>query len=54
MNNAEFRAVLDWRMCSDPFPQEVNVEIIDQWIENECIQRGYDSFAHAYHEAPAE
>jgi hypothetical protein len=54
MNNTEFRALLDWRMCSDPFPADVPIGIIDDWIERECQQRGYQSFAVAYHEHPTE
>lgn len=52
MNNTEFRALLDWRMCSDPFPESVPVTIVDDWIERECQERGYPNFATAYHEAP--
>lgn len=47
-NDVEFRQILDWRMCSDPFPESLNIQIIDQWIENECNKRGYESFAVAY------
>lgn len=50
MNDVEFRAVLDWRMCSDPFPTDVPVQVIDDWIEGECHERGYGSFAEAYHD----
>lgn len=51
-NDAEFRTLLNWRMCSDPFPEGVNIQIIDDWIERLCQQRGYSDFATAYHEAP--
>jgi hypothetical protein len=53
MNNTQFRAVLDWRMCSDPFPQDVPMVIIDDWIERESQDRGYASFAVAYSEHPS-
>ena len=50
MNDTEFRAVLDWRMTSDPWCDDVPREVIDDWIERECQMRGYASFAVAYHE----
>ena len=50
MNDTEFRAVLDWRMTSDPWNDAVPREVIDDWIERECQERGYENFAVAYHE----
>lgn len=50
MNDAEFRAVLDWRMCSDPWPQDVPQTVIDDWIERLCHEYGYQNFVTAYHE----
>lgn len=52
MNQAEFRAVLDWWMCSDPFPEVVNKQIVDDWLDREAKERGYTDVAGAYHEAP--
>lgn len=50
INDVEFRCILDWRMCSDPFPESVNIEIIDQWIHNESVKRGHADWAAAYHD----
>jgi hypothetical protein len=52
MNNAEFRTVLDWWMCSDPFPEGVNKQIVDDWLDREAKERGYTDLIGAYHEAP--
>ena len=52
MNHAEFRSVLDWWMCSDPFPEGVNQQIIDDWLDREARERGYANTICAYHEAP--
>lgn len=49
MNESEFRALLDWRMCSDPFPEAVNIQIVDDWIARICFERGYRDFPGAYH-----
>lgn len=50
MNNEEFRALLDWFMCSDPWPESVPRTIVIDWITKECAQRGYDNWVVAYHE----
>jgi hypothetical protein len=53
MNGTEFRAVLDWWMVSDPWPSnQVPKEVIDDWLEREAQQRGYQNLIAAYHEAP--
>lgn len=49
MGSQEFRAILDWWMCSDPFPRPVNREIIDSWLTRESQERGYESIVDAYH-----
>jgi hypothetical protein len=53
MNDQEFRAILDWFMCSDPWPVppgDENHEIVTNWLNNEAQVRGYDSWVVAYHE----
>lgn len=52
MNQAEFRTVLDWWMCSDPFPEGVNKQVIDDWLNREAKERGYTDLVGAYHKAP--
>jgi hypothetical protein len=52
MNQAEFRTVLDWWMSSDPFPENVNKQIVDDWMNREAKERGYEGVVEAFHEAP--
>jgi len=52
MNDAEFRTVLDWWMVSDPLPEGVNKEILNDWLDRESRERGYDCTVTAYHNAP--
>ncbi len=49
MNDVELRAVLDWWMCSDPWPQGVPETIVDDWLDRECRERGYDNVIDAFH-----
>jgi hypothetical protein len=40
-------------MVSDPWPSnQVPKEVIDDWLEREAQQRGYQNLIAAYHEAP--
>jgi hypothetical protein len=50
MNNTEFRAVLDWWMCSDPWCEQVPKTVIDDWLEREAHERGYGGVVEAYHD----
>lgn len=50
MNNEEFREVLAWRMCSDPFPESVNAQVVEDWLDRESRERGYPDWIVAYHE----
>lgn len=58
MTNQEFRAVLDWHMCSDPWPVEPDGEgnqaTITAWLNREAQERGFDSWVDAYHERGKE
>lgn len=54
MNDIEFRAVLDWWMCSDPMHPSVPSEVINDWLTRESQQRGYESTPVAYHEHPRQ
>lgn len=50
MTDKEFRQVLDWYMCSDPWPAgEHNQTIISDWIAREATQRGFTDWVDAYH-----
>ena len=51
MSDKEFRAVLDWMMCSDPFPCPEWQETVVGWIERESQSRGFDGWIDAYHKA---
>ncbi|MHB8123133.1 MAG: hypothetical protein ACYDG4_13365 [Desulfuromonadaceae bacterium] len=48
MNDAEFRALLDMFMCSDPYPCEGHDEIESLLIE-ESEKRGFGDWITAYH-----
>ncbi len=39
-------------MASDPMPEGVDKEIIDDWLEQESRDRGYSSAVVAFHEVP--
>lgn len=50
---AEFRALLTWRMVSDPWPPQVDVFEIDAMLDREARERGYADWVDAYHEVEA-
>ena len=52
MNKWQFRAVLDWRMCSDPWPGG-DMEIVDSWLNEVAKEFGFDDWVQAYHELSA-
>lgn len=54
MNATEFRAVLDWWMCSDPWPKGVDREVIARLLTRESVTRGYTDWLDAYHRHKAE
>jgi len=43
------RALLDWYMCSDPWPGG-SQEAITKWLNAVCRQRGFMDWTMAYHE----
>lgn len=49
MSDEQFRAVLDWWMCSDPFPVPRCKGTIDAWLLQECKNRGYKTITEAFH-----
>jgi hypothetical protein len=55
MSDQEFRAVLDWWMCSDPWPVNPdgkdNQKTIGKWLEREAKQRGWTDLIEAFHRA---
>ena len=53
MNDVAFRAVLDWLMCSDPWPSVfVPQLVIEDWLDREAREKGYDNWLDAYHRVP--
>jgi hypothetical protein len=44
-----FRAILDWFMCSDPWPGGDH-EAILKWLTELSKQKGYPDWVGAYHE----
>lgn len=47
------RALLDWYMCSDPWPGG-DQDVITMWLNKMCRARGYLDWVAAYHALPAE
>lgn len=52
MNSKQFRAVLDWRMCSDPWPGG-DEETIEEWMNEMARAFGFENWIQAYHELRA-
>ena len=51
------RAILDWYMCSDPWPVDEpfqNQEIVTEWLDTVCKAKGYTDWVEAYHKMPTE
>jgi len=55
MEDEEFRALLDWFMCSDPWPIPKDMvgddhqATIEALLNKESINRGYADWVDAYH-----
>jgi hypothetical protein len=43
-----FRAILDWRMCSDPWPGG-DMQAVDEWLDAQSRDLGYSDWLDAYH-----
>ena len=54
VTHEEFRALLDWFMCSDPWPDTTNAAenhlVITQWADEEARRHGFTDWIQAYHE----
>ncbi len=48
VSDETLRALLDWRMCSDPWPGG-KIEIVDQYINKISVSAGYEDWIDAYH-----
>ena len=44
----EFGSILDWFMCSDPFPTD-DVEVVRKCIDRMAVDFGYSDWVDAYH-----
>jgi hypothetical protein len=42
------RAILDWRMCSDPWPGG-DMHVVDEWLDAQSRDLGYSDWLDAYH-----
>lgn len=57
MTQREFRAVLDWYMCSDPWPvndmggQDTHA-IVTEWLSQLAKADGWADWVDAYHRVP--
>lgn len=49
MKAIEYRALLDLMMCSDPWPHGVKREPIEELLDTEARERGFDDWLDAYH-----
>lgn len=53
VDDREFRALLDWYMCSDPWPVEPDKsdshETITRWLTRECRRRSFNGWVDAYY-----
>jgi hypothetical protein len=43
-----FREILDWRMCSDPWPGG-EMQTVDEWLDRQSRHLGYTDWLDAYH-----
>lgn len=48
MTAEQMRAILDWRMCSDPWPGG-DMNAVDDWLDGVCREGGYQDWVDAYH-----
>ena len=48
MTAQQLRAILDWRMCSDPWPGG-DMDSVDDWLDGVCREGGYQNWVEAYH-----
>ena len=46
------RAILDWYMCSDPWPGGDQKEVTE-WLNHACRMAGYRDWVYAYHKMPS-
>jgi hypothetical protein len=53
MTPAELRALLTWRMVSDPWPACVDLAVIDEMLRRESVALGYADWVEAYHRLKA-
>ena len=53
MTQREFRAVLDWFMCSDPFPADADTHaVVTEWLTQLAKADGWSDWVDAYHRVP--
>lgn len=48
VKDEELRSLLDWRMCSDPFPCE-GIELLDAYLNRVSQAFGFSDWIDAYH-----
>lgn len=51
LDPTRLRAVLDWRMCSDPWPGG-DMAAVDGWLNGASKMAGFDDWIDAYHRLP--
>jgi len=54
LTQKQFRAVLDWYMCSNPWPgDKLNHAIVTTWLDSLAKADGWSDWVDAYHRVPA-
>lgn len=48
LTTGQLRAILEWRMCSDPWPGG-DMKAVDDWLGSVCQKAGYQDWVDAYH-----
>lgn len=54
LTDEQFRTFLDWWMVSDPWPDSVEVEVVEELLEEESSERNFETITVAYHEFKPE
>lgn len=49
MDSFEYRAFLDFLMCSDPYPLDDGEEAVKGYANRQAVELGYSDWIDAYH-----
>ena len=56
MTSVELRQLLNWMLVSDPWPDGVDRQVVENFLNNQARMFGFGSWVEAYHQLkdPAE